>query len=120
MELNARHIKPLEGESDWGVWKRGVWKVRDLLDYHEGCLDVLDAKVVKPEPLEATASQEVKAKYANDAKFYRKADSHAKTVLTSARLTQCTGKRWTRSQRMKFGSHSKSSSRHPHRTKCST
>lgn len=37
-----RTIKPLAGEVDWPVWRR---KIRDLLDYHEGAVDVLDNKL---------------------------------------------------------------------------
>lgn len=38
----AKRIKPLGGESDWSMWKR---KMRDLLDYLEGALDVIDNKL---------------------------------------------------------------------------
>lgn len=45
----AKHIKPLMGELDWPIWKH---KIRDLLDYHEGALDVINNKLMKPKPLE--------------------------------------------------------------------
>ncbi|GFW61575.1 hypothetical protein TNCV_348231 [Trichonephila clavipes] len=40
----SRHIKPLTGEIDWPMWKR---KIRDLLDYHEGAIEVIDGKLKK-------------------------------------------------------------------------
>jgi hypothetical protein len=55
MEL-AKHIKPLAGESAWPIWKR---KIRDVLDYHEGAVDVIDGRLVKPEPLRVGAEDNV-------------------------------------------------------------
>lgn len=46
--------KPLGSESDWPVWKI---KIGDLLDYHEGALDVIDKKLVKLEPLKEGATE---------------------------------------------------------------
>ena len=43
----AKHIKPLFGKADWPVWKR---KIRNLLDYHERALNVIDSKLKNPEP----------------------------------------------------------------------
>ncbi|XP_054715407.1 uncharacterized protein LOC129224886 [Uloborus diversus] len=37
----SRTVKPLSGEADFPMWKR---KVRDILDYHEGALEVIDGK----------------------------------------------------------------------------
>lgn len=64
-----KHIKPLTGESDWPTWKR---KIRDLLDYYEGALDVIDSKFVKPEPLaEGATNAEVKT-HKECLDYYRK------------------------------------------------
>jgi len=40
-----KHLKPLTAEKDWPMWKR---KIRDILDYHEGALDVIDDKLMPP------------------------------------------------------------------------
>jgi len=40
----TKHIKPLSGEADWPIWKR---KIRDLLDYQEGAIDVIDGTLKK-------------------------------------------------------------------------
>ena len=50
----AKYMKPLTGEVDWPLWKR---KSRDLLDYHEGALDVIDRKLVHPGPLKEGATE---------------------------------------------------------------
>lgn len=47
-EDNYRFIKPLCGEVAWPLWQR---RVRDLLDYHNGALDVIDGRLQKPECL---------------------------------------------------------------------
>ena len=75
-------IKPLSGESDWPVWKR---KIRDLMDYHEGAVDVLDKKLTKPAPLGEAATEEDVRAHKKDADFYRKANSYAKSMITSKR-----------------------------------
>ena len=48
-----KHLKPLTAEKDWPMWKR---KIRDILDYHEGALDVIDDKLMPPLPLEGNAT----------------------------------------------------------------
>ncbi|GFY76746.1 retrovirus-related Pol polyprotein from transposon TNT 1-94 [Trichonephila inaurata madagascariensis] len=53
----SRHIKPLTGETDWPMWK---WKIRDLLDYHEGAIEVLDSKLKRPESIDVDAQESVK------------------------------------------------------------
>lgn len=74
-----KHIKPLTGESDWSTWKR---KIRDLLDYYEGALDVIDGKLVKPEPLaEGAMNAQVKT-HKEYSDCYR--NSYAKSRITSA------------------------------------
>lgn len=50
----AKHVKPLAGEADFPIWKR---KMHDLLDYHEGGLEVVDNKLMKPEPIGTDAIQ---------------------------------------------------------------
>ena len=77
----VKHIKPLTGESDWPMWKR---KIRDLLDYHEGDLDVIDKKLVKPEPLGKDATDAQVKKHKEESDLYRnKANSYAKSMITS-------------------------------------
>ncbi|KAF2892605.1 hypothetical protein ILUMI_13569 [Ignelater luminosus] len=49
----SKHIKPLTNESDRPVWKK---KIRDLLDYHEGALDVIDGKLESPDNLAVNES----------------------------------------------------------------
>lgn len=79
MEL-VKHIKPLAGEGDWPVWKR---KIRDLLDYQEGALDVIDGKLEKPGTLEEKASKEDAAEHKKSCDLYRKANSFAKSMISS-------------------------------------
>lgn len=76
-----KHIKQLSGESDWPMWKR---KIRDLLDYHEGTLDVIDGRLVKPEPLLETATEPQKKLFKEKSDLYRKANSYAKSMITSS------------------------------------
>lgn len=77
----AKHIKPLNSEIEWPMWKR---KIRDLLDYHEGALDVIEGKLKKPDPLlEGANEAEVRA-HKEKSDLYRKANSYAKSTITSA------------------------------------
>ena len=46
MESTKIQIKPLSSLIDWPIWKR---RIRDYMDYHEGALDVVDGKLLKPE-----------------------------------------------------------------------
>lgn len=40
----AKHVNMLlNSETDWPMWE---WKIRDLLDYREGALDVADGKKI--------------------------------------------------------------------------
>jgi hypothetical protein len=80
MEL-AKHIKPLAGETDWPIWKR---KIRDLLDYHEGALDAIDGRLVKPEPLQVGAEDNVVKEHKMKSDFFRKANSYAKSMISSS------------------------------------
>ncbi|GFU71388.1 hypothetical protein TNCV_2584591 [Trichonephila clavipes] len=48
----SHHIKPLTGEIDWLMWKR---KIRDLLDFTEKDMEVIDGKAEKPESIDADA-----------------------------------------------------------------
>lgn len=77
----AKRIKPLGSESDWPMWKR---KMRDLLDYHEGALDVIDKKLVKPEPLKEGATETEIKSHKETSDLYRKANSYAKSMITSS------------------------------------
>ena len=77
----AKHVKQLTGEADWPLWKR---KMRDILDYHEGALEVIDGKMVKPEPLDEGATADVRKEHKAKADIFRKANSYAKTLISSA------------------------------------
>lgn len=71
----------MTGETDWPIRKR---KIRDLLDYHEGALDIIDSKVKKPEPLADRASEAEQKDYKEKYDFYRKANSYAKFMIASS------------------------------------
>lgn len=73
----AKHIKPLANESDWAIWKR---KIRDLLDYHEGALDILDKKLEKPVQ---SPDDKDSTRYNKQLAFYRKANSVVKSTIAS-------------------------------------
>ena len=78
----AKHIHPLSGVADWPLWKR---KIRDLLDYHEGTLDVIDRKLKEPLPLEPKeADPKVIEEHRRQAGLYRMANSYAKSEISSA------------------------------------
>ncbi|GFV78446.1 uncharacterized protein TNCV_1302981 [Trichonephila clavipes] len=76
----SRHIKPLTGEIDWPMWKR---KIRDLLDYHEGAIEVIDGKLKKPESIDADAQESVRKQHKERCDLYRKANSYAKSMIAS-------------------------------------
>ena len=61
------------------MWKR---KIRDVLDYHEGALDVIDNKLTPPLPLEEDATQEERKEHRAAAELYRKANSYAKSIIS--------------------------------------
>lgn len=77
----AKHIKPLTGEADWPIWKR---KIRDLLDYHGGVLNVIDNKAQKPESLANRATEAEQKDYKEKYDFYRKANTYAKSMIASS------------------------------------
>ena len=77
----SKHIKPLAGETDWPVWKR---KIRDLLDYHEAALDVIDGKFRKPVPLSNSANESEIKLHRESCDRFRKANSYAKSMITSS------------------------------------
>lgn len=58
--------------------------MRDLLDYHEGALDVIDRKLVKPEPLSIDATEEQIKMNKSKSDLYRKANSYAKSMISSS------------------------------------
>ena len=62
----------LTGESDWPIWIR---KIRDLLDYHEGVLDTINGRLVKPEHLAEEATEDEKNEHKQKSDLYRKANS---------------------------------------------
>ncbi|XP_073821575.1 uncharacterized protein [Musca autumnalis] len=76
----CKTIKPLTGECDWAIWKR---KVKDLLDFYEGALDVVSRKITKPEPLKEGATEAVEKDYNTRSAFYRKTNGLAKTLIAS-------------------------------------
>lgn len=60
------------------IWKG---KIRYLLDYHDGALDVIDNKLQKPQPLgDFPTTDEIK-KFKQDSGFYRKANGYAKSMI---------------------------------------
>ncbi|KPU74550.1 uncharacterized protein Dana_GF27077 [Drosophila ananassae] len=77
----AKHVAKLSGATDWPIWKR---KIRDLIDYHDGALDALDGKIVKPDPLPEGASTADEKKHKEKSDFFRKANSYAKSMITTA------------------------------------
>ena len=81
MELAKLHIKPLSGLSDWPIWKR---RIRDFLDYHDGALNVIDGTLVKPEPLPDGSTEEQRKQFKEKFDLFRKANSYAKSMITSA------------------------------------
>lgn len=76
----AKTLKPLSGESDWPLWKR---KVRDLLEFYEGSLDVVEGKLTKPEPIDNAATDAQAREHKKKSDFYRKANCYAKSLITS-------------------------------------
>ncbi|GFX73995.1 uncharacterized protein TNCV_2954781 [Trichonephila clavipes] len=76
----TRHVKPLTGEIDWPMWKR---KIRDLLDYHEGAIEVIDGKLKKQESIDADAQESVRKQHKERCDLYRKANSYAKSMIAS-------------------------------------
>lgn len=74
-------IKPLSGLSDWPIWKR---RIRDFLDYHDGALSVIDGTLVKPEPLDEVSTAEQRRQFKENSDMFRKANSYAKSMITSA------------------------------------
>lgn len=77
----SKHIRPLSSEADWPMWKR---KIRDLLDYHEGALDVIDGKLKKQGALASTATEDEVKKHKEQNDLFRKANSYAKSMITSS------------------------------------
>ena len=86
MELTKLQIKPLSGLSDWPIWKR---RIRDFLDYHDGALNVIDGTLVRPEPLAEGSTAEQRKQFKEKSDLFRKANSYAKSMITSA-LTEDT------------------------------
>ncbi|GAB0098710.1 uncharacterized protein DMENIID0001_144840 [Sergentomyia squamirostris] len=74
-------ISTLQGVADWPLWKR---KFTIMLDYQEGACDAIEGSLVKPEPLEADASPKKKKEYEDKLKFFRKAESFARTLIANS------------------------------------
>jgi len=80
MESTKIQINSLSCATDWPIWKR---RIRDNMDYHEGALDVIDGKLLKPElPESPTVAQKKEHKLKADK--FRKANSYAKSVIANA------------------------------------
>ncbi|XP_075152158.1 uncharacterized protein LOC142226154 [Haematobia irritans] len=58
--------------------------MRDLLDYHEGALNVIDGKLKKPTAVAENSSAEQRKQYRDELDLYRKANSYAKSMIASA------------------------------------
>lgn len=58
--------------------------MRDLLDYHEGALDAIDGKLVKPDPLPDGAKEEAIKLHKKVSDTFRKANSYAKSMISSS------------------------------------
>lgn len=76
----CKSITKLSGESDWPIWKR---KVRDILEFYEGALEIIERKLTKPIPLVSSATESQRQAYQKQCDLYRKAYCYAKNVITS-------------------------------------
>lgn len=65
----CKNLRPLCGESDWPIRKR---KVKDLLDFYEGALDVVEKKITKTGPVESGATEAQIREHKKRCDFYRK------------------------------------------------
>ncbi|KAF7268344.1 hypothetical protein GWI33_018497 [Rhynchophorus ferrugineus] len=54
------------------------------LDYHEGALDAIDGKMVKPNVLTVDAADKMVKNHKVQSDLYRKSNSYAKSMITSA------------------------------------
>lgn len=81
MESQRIVIKPLQGKSDWPVWRR---RIRDALDFHEDTLDVIDGKLQKPNDLPGDSSDAQQKEHKKNQNKFRKANSLAKSIMTGA------------------------------------
>lgn len=95
----AKYIKPLTIELDQLIWKH---KIRDLLDYHEGALDVIANKLMKPKSLEEKATEAQIKQHKEKCDLYRKANIYAKSMITSS-VAVYQNKSWTKRRRMMCG-----------------
>lgn len=67
MDLAKVQIKPLTGESDWLIWK---YRIKFILQYHPGALEVVEGTLVKPRTLSAEASPAERQKHNEDAEKF--------------------------------------------------
>jgi len=80
MELTELQINA-SGLTDWPIWIR---RICDFLDYHDGALSVINGKLFKPEPLAEESTEEQRKQFKEKSDLFRKANSYAKTIITSA------------------------------------
>ena len=80
MELGKLHIKSLSALRDWPNWSL---KIHGFLDYHEGVLEVIDGKLIKPELAEGSSNEE-RRQFKEKTDLFRKANSYPKSMITNA------------------------------------
>lgn len=74
------NIGLLEGKSNWSTWK---YKAAICLRGISGALDVVNGKLIKPEPIGDDVTAEQRAVYKRELESFLKADSNALIVLTT-------------------------------------
>src|SRR5277367_89492 len=79
MEFKTQ-IDKLEGAQNWTKWKRQV----GLLLRHHEVLDIVEGRSVKPAPVAADATAEVKANYERDLKTFMQGDTKAQLILVNS------------------------------------
>ncbi|GAB0089493.1 secreted RxLR effector protein 161-like [Sergentomyia squamirostris] len=81
MEGVKMNIKPLQGVTDWPLWKR---RFTIMLDYQPGASDAVDGKLVKPEPPGESATAKEKKDYEDKLTFCRKAECFARALISNS------------------------------------
>lgn len=72
----TKNIKLLSSEADWPFWKK---KMKEILDYHERAIDVIEGTLVNIELLPENVSKVEKQVY----ELYRKSNSFAKSMTAT-------------------------------------
>lgn len=67
-----------DAQCNYPLWK---WRIRDLFDYHEGALGVIDDKLKKSESLCSTAEDSEIIEHKARFDLYLKANSYVKSVI---------------------------------------